>query len=104
MRDSFPTFLLIFPALLLAAVGAGAFFNICIRYSRTRRSVRQLFYRACRKHAIADSGDLLSAKQYEIAVGLAQKYGLSCSSRESLGCILDAEKPAYEARRRTTHV
>ena len=74
-----------------------------IRHTRARRSARQLFYRACRKHAIAESADLSSAEHYEIAVRLAGEYGLSCPSREVLGRILDEEKPSYEARRRTAH-
>lgn len=101
MRDSFPTFWLIFPVLPLAAAGTGAFFSARIRHTRARRSARQLFYQACRKHAIAESADLSSAEHYEIAVRLAGEYGLSCPSREVLGRILDEEKPSYEARRRT---
>lgn len=100
MRDSFHMFWFILPLLLSAGICAGAFLRSHIRKKRLQRSARQqLFYRACRKYAIIGSEDLLSESQYHIAGRLAQECGLSCSSREALGRILDAEKPAYEARR-----
>lgn len=102
MRDSFHMFWFILPLLLSAGVCTGVFLRVRIQKKRLQRSARQqLFYRACQKYAITGSEDLLPESQYRIAARLAREYGLSSSSREALGRILDAEKPAYQARRRT---
>lgn len=87
--------------LLAAALTAGIFLWGRLRRRRLDRAARrQFFYRACRKHAIAVSGDLAQEEKCRLAVRLARECGLSRTDPEALGRILDAEKSAYEARRR----
>lgn len=101
MSDSFHKFWLVLPFLLLAVIGAGIFLRSHLRRRRSQYAARrQFFYRSCRKVGIADSEDLRSAELYHKAAQLAQEYDLPCSCRDTLGRMLDEEKPFYEARRR----
>ena len=101
MSDSIHRFRPVLPFLLLAVIGAGVFLRSHLRRRRSQYAARrQFFYRACRKAGITDGEDLHSAELYHTAVQLAQEYDLPCSCRDTLGRILDEEKPFYEARRR----
>ena len=101
MSDSFHRFLPVLPFLLLAMIGAGVFLRFHFRRSCSQRTAsRQFFYRACRKAGIAGSEDLRSAELYHKAAQLAQEYHLHFSCRDTLGRILDEERPSYEARKR----
>ena len=101
MSDSFHKFWLVLPFLLLAVIGTGIFLQSHLRRRRSQYAARrQFFYRACRKAGIADSESLRSAEQYHAAAQLAQEYDLPRSCRDTLGRMLDEEKPFYETRRR----
>ncbi len=103
MCDSFHRFWLVLPFLLLAVIGAGIFLRSYLQRRRSQYAARrQFFYRACRKAGITGSEDLRSAERYHAAAQLAQEYHLPCSCRDTLGRILDEERPFYEARRRKT--
>lgn len=103
MNDSFHKFWLVFPFLLLTAISAGIFLRSHLQRRRSQYAARrQFFYRACRKAGITGSEDLRSAERYHAAAQLAQEYALPCSCRDTLGRILDEERPFYEARRRKT--
>ncbi len=98
MCDSFHRFWLVLPFLLLAVIGTGIFLRSHFQRRRSQYAARrQFFYRACR---ITGSEDLRSAERYHAAAQLAQEYHLPCSCRDTLGRILDEERPFYEARRR----
>ena len=93
MSDSFHKFWLVLPFLLLAVIGTGIFLQSHLRRRRSQ-------YRACRKAGITGSEDLRSAERYHAAAQLAQEYDLPRSCRDTLGRMLDEEKPFYETRRR----